>query len=424
MTPRDNDDARSDQPVDRPEAQSVEDEAAEPTVTRLSRADVRRYEQSVTRSPGASGEHPQPAQPPAEGDAGEWHEVSGDAGARGAATPDRHLDRPAAGPAAEPTSGPESEPTPAREPHEGDDARSRGGRRGARRRPAAAGAVAEAGDQPLAAGSDQQPTRPFRRPETSEEAPTVVSRGPLVGEAHGSTRVMGGQEGRRRSGAAPGTAGATAATGAAAAAAAGTSARPGEQDQDEEAALRAERRAEREARDRALGKRRPQPVAPTPVEPPSTKLSRTTDRFHASLGLFLLRLGVAAVLGIHGAQQLMDIPATIEQFAGTALPYPEIFAWATAVASVLIAVALVLGLAVRAAGLGAALIGAGALVFVYWWRSPFESGLAGFRGESELLVAVLGVFLLLVGGGAWGIDAAIRKGRLQRRAEKFEAEQI
>lgn len=395
MTPRDNDDARSDQPVDRPEAHSVEDEAAEPTVTRLSRADVRRYEQSVARSSGTSGEHPQPAQPPAEGDAGEWHEVSGDAGARGAATPGR----PAAGPAAEPTSGPQSEPTPAREPREGDEARSRGGRRG------------------------------NRRPETSEEAPTVVSRGPLVGEAHGSTaardgstRVMGGQEGRARSGAAPGTAGATAATGAAAAAAAGASARPGEQ--DEEATLRAERRAEREARDRALGKRRPQPVAPAPVEPPSTKLSRTTDRFPASLGLFLLRLGVAAVLGIRGAQQLMDIPGTIEQFAGTALPYPEIFAWATAVASVLIAVALVLGLAVRAAGLGAALIGAGVLVFVYWWRSPFEPGLAGFRGESELLVAVLGLFLLLVGGGAWGIDAAIRKGRLQRRAEKFEAEQI
>ena len=140
--------------------------------------------------------------------------------------------------------------------------------------------------------------------------------------------------------------------------------------------------------------------------------------------LFLLRLAVAAVLGVRGAQQLMDIPATTDMVAATALPYPDILAWAVAVASVLVAVALVLGLAVRFAGFGAALIAIGALVFVYWWRSPFQEGMVGFTGETELLLAILGVFLLLVGGGAWGIDGAIRKGRLQRKADKFRAQQV
>ncbi|QGF23909.1 DoxX family protein [Raineyella fluvialis] len=189
----------------------------------------------------------------------------------------------------------------------------------------------------------------------------------------------------------------------------------------DEAALLAERRADRE---RALGKRRPQPAPAEVPAPPSTKLGRTTDRFPVALGIFLLRLAAAAVLGVRGAQQLMDIPGTTATVAATALPYPVIFAWVLAAASVLIAVALVLGLAVRVAGAGAAAIGAGALVFVYWWKSPFDPGMAGFHGETELLLAAVGLFLLLTGGGSWGIDAAVRKGRLTRRADKYNAELI
>lgn len=207
-------------------------------------------------------------------------------------------------------------------------------------------------------------------------------------------------------------------------AAPGPAGRPGEVADaavPDEATLLAERRADR---DRALGKRRPQPTPAAVPEPPSTKLGRTTDRFPVALSMFLLRLAVAAILGVRGAQQLMDIPGTIALFAGTALPYPEIFAWATASASVLIAVALVFGLATRIAGLGTMLIGVGALVFVYWWKSPFEAGVAGFHGETELLLAVLGLFLLFAGGGSWGIDAAVRKGRLQRKADRYNAELI
>ena len=404
MTPRDHDDARSDdQPVDRPEDLEMADEEAEPTVTRLSRADVRKYEQGIAR---ASDYHPKPAQPEASDDDTDWHEVGGGAGSE-----------------EDEDEEPRAQATPPRDPAAG-----------AGRSDGDPDSEATQGLDPLAAlaagGPDEKPTQILNRAEAPEdnraaeapEPPTVVSQGPLVGRRPG---VASGNQDRTRVMAAPAAPskdpgpgrGAAAATGAAVA---GVAAATQPAEPDETAAL-AERRAEREARDRALGKRRPQPLAQVPVEPPSTRLPRTTDRFPASLGLFL---AVAAVLGVRGAQQLMDIPGTINVFTGTALPYPEIFAWVTAVASVLIAVALVLGLLVRAAGLGTALVGIGALVYVYWWRSPFESGVYGFRGETELLLAGLGEFLRLVGGGAWGIDAAMRKSRLQRKAEKFEAEQV
>ena len=384
MTPRD-DDARSDDPeVGRPDEHPTDqgtddtapwdeegDEATEPTLTRLSRDEIRGYAEEVE-------EPSRPAQPVGASDQG-WHEV------------------------------PDGQPTPPRPP-EGPEA------------PEEHPTVDLSGEAPVASDPDDQPTRPLDRPETTSDTPKVISAGPLLVDRNTQAQPV---EQPTKVMAPPPTADDHAAP-----AATPLVARPpgvgavADTSAEDEEARRAEIRAEREARDRALGKRRPQPAPVAPVEPPPTRLPRTTDRFPASLGLFLLRLAVAAVLGVRGAQQLMDIPATTDMVAATALPYPDILAWAVAVASVLVAVALVLGLAVRFAGFGAALIAIGALVFVYWWRSPFQEGMVGFTGETELLLAILGVFLLLVGGGAWGIDGAIRKGRLQRKADKFRAQQV
>lgn len=180
------------------------------------------------------------------------------------------------------------------------------------------------------------------------------------------------------------------------------------------------RRAEREYE---LGRRRPV-AEEEPVDLPSTRLPLTTDRFPVAFALFVLRLVLAGILGIRGAQMLTDMGTTIATFSATALPFPDIFAWVTAAGSVLIAVSLVLGLLTRLGGLGALLIGAGALAFVFWWRFPFETGMAGFAGELELLVAVTGFLLMMSGGGSWGIDGVLRKRRLQRRRDRAEAELI
>jgi putative oxidoreductase len=192
-----------------------------------------------------------------------------------------------------------------------------------------------------------------------------------------------------------------------------------EQVTDEEQKLAAERAARREARSVALAATAPAPlVAPEPV----IVHKRTNDKFWGSLGLFLLRLVLAASLTVRGLNILTDIPAAQAQFAQTVIPYPTVMAIVTGVAALLIALSLVLGLLTRVAGLGIALIGVGALVFVEWgtW-SPFIAGRPGFLGDHELLLAAAGLLLLLVGAGGWSLDRSVRAGRARNKAEQASA---
>ncbi|CAL8969880.1 hypothetical protein PROP_03269 [Propionicimonas sp. T2.31MG-18] len=189
-----------------------------------------------------------------------------------------------------------------------------------------------------------------------------------------------------------------------------------EQLSEEEQKLAAERAARRDARVAALAAPAPMPVvAPAPV----VVHKRTNDKFWGSLGLFLLRLVLAGIFAVRGLNILTDIPAAQAQFATTIIPEPGIMAIVTGVACELIALALLLGLLTRAAGLGIALIAGGALAFVYWgtW-SVFVSGRPGFLGEYELLLATVGLLLLLIGGGGWSLDRAFRAGRERDKRER------
>ena len=143
-----------------------------------------------------------------------------------------------------------------------------------------------------------------------------------------------------------------------------------------------------------------------------TVTQRSTDKFAGSLGLFLLRLVVAAIVGIRGLYHLLNLPATTEMIQGTVLPYPGILAIVLGAAEVAIAIALVFGLLTRLAGLGLILVAGGALGFVLWgpW-SPFTGGQAGFAGELELLLVAVGVLFLLVGAGGWSVDHGFRARR-------------
>lgn len=175
----------------------------------------------------------------------------------------------------------------------------------------------------------------------------------------------------------------------------------------EMARIRAEERA---ARDRALGTIRSESLAePVVVTTPNV---RSTDKFSGALGLFLLRLVTAVIVGTHGAQKLLDVPATQTLFENIGLPYAPYLAWGVGVAEVLAAVALIFGFLTRVAGAGVAVIAISALSLVKWGLvNPFVAGEPGFIGELELLLAAVGVLLMLVGGGGWGIDAGIRRGR-------------
>ncbi len=190
---------------------------------------------------------------------------------------------------------------------------------------------------------------------------------------------------------------------------------------EEEQRLAAERAARRDARAAALAAPAPEPVAPPK---PVVIHKRTNDKFWGSLGLFLLRIVLAGIFTIRGLNILTDIPAAQAEFATTILadypPGPQAMAIVTGVASLLIALSLVLGLLTRVAGLGIALIAGGALALVYWspsW-SPFQAGQPGFLGEYQLVLAALGILLLCIGGGGWSLDRSFRAGRERDKRER------
>ena len=191
--------------------------------------------------------------------------------------------------------------------------------------------------------------------------------------------------------------------------------------------LEAERRARRDTRVAALNPQ-PEPVvepqattapaAPVAAVVPATSAVRTTDRFLPSLGLFLLRVALAAIVGVHGLDKLLNPQRATEVFATTVLPQPQLLALGVGVVEVAVAIALVFGLMTRVAGLATAVVAGGTLAFVLWgpW-SPFVAGRVGFVGELEVLLAAAGLLLLTTGGGGWALDRGFRTRRTADRAE-------
>ncbi|WP_432558708.1 DoxX family protein [Granulicoccus sp. GXG6511] len=192
------------------------------------------------------------------------------------------------------------------------------------------------------------------------------------------------------------------------AAGAGTAAADGPEDP---VTARERRRTER---DRALGTRRraPEQLSDEPVveqQAGAPVIVRNTDRFFGSLGLFLLRVVAAAIIGLHGFAKALDIQSVQAMLANTVIPEPVIMSFVLTGAEVAIALALLFGLFTRVAGLGLAAIGIGALVFVHWVTNPFAGN--ALSGELELLLAGVGLLFLFVGAGGWSVDAAFRRRR-------------
>ena len=189
-------------------------------------------------------------------------------------------------------------------------------------------------------------------------------------------------------------------------------------DDDEERKLAAERAARREARLRALSAPAAEPAAPPA---PVVVTKRTTDKFIGSFGLFILRLITAAVFGIRGFQLLANRAASEQQFSVSLLPEPQIWVLAAGFGSLLVALALVLGLLTRVAGLGAMLIALGDLIFFQYsaaW-SPFVEGMPGVLGEVQLLAVGIGLVFLCVGGGGWSFDRSVRSARERGKDDRL-----
>ncbi|HSO68579.1 MAG TPA: DoxX family membrane protein [Arachnia sp.] len=175
-------------------------------------------------------------------------------------------------------------------------------------------------------------------------------------------------------------------------------------------------RADKEARNQRLGL--VQTSEANAVRDPSPLRRRGVGHF-GSFGLFVLRLVTAAILGVVGYQVLSDIDATAEFLGATLIPEPRLVAWIIGFGLAVLAVLLVIGLAVRVAGLLLAVVAVGSLAFIRWGQfSPFVAGMEGFLGDHDLLLAAVGILFLSLGGGRWGIDGAFVKARETAREAK------
>lgn len=181
-----------------------------------------------------------------------------------------------------------------------------------------------------------------------------------------------------------------------------------------------DRDAEREARQKRLGI----VAAPAPVDEPVVpvaKPTRTTDKWHGSLGLFLLRLATGALLITQGWAHLSHWTETQEFFANSVLPQPQWFALGVSIAEIVAGVLLVLGLLTRFAGLLLVAIEAILLAFFIYGKSGaiFTPGEPGFKGDIEILFAAIGLLFLLLGGGGLAIDKIFRRNRARAREERL-----
>ncbi|QXT62444.1 DoxX family protein [Tessaracoccus palaemonis] len=175
-------------------------------------------------------------------------------------------------------------------------------------------------------------------------------------------------------------------------------------------------RAEKEARDQRLGLVATSEANALREAPPAPR--RGVGGF-GSFGLLVLRLVVAAILGIVGYQILSDIDATTELLSRTLIPEPRTVAWVLGFALAVMAVLLVIGMAVRVVGLLLTVIAIGSLVFIRWGSfSIFVEGVEGFIGDKDLLLAAVGILFFSLGGGKAGVDGAISASRHHAREAK------
>ena len=183
---------------------------------------------------------------------------------------------------------------------------------------------------------------------------------------------------------------------------------------EQRARERADRQAIEAERQRRAAHAEPEPE---PVAEPAPM--RATDKAMASLGLFLFRLIVGGVLGVHGFQHLTQRDLTLRAVQTLPLSsgYAQTGVWVLGICECVAAVCIILGLFTRVAGAGVIAITVLALAFIFWGSFAIFKTM-GFKGELELLLAGCGALLLFLGAGGWSIDAAYRHSRAAAKAEE------
>lgn len=187
----------------------------------------------------------------------------------------------------------------------------------------------------------------------------------------------------------------------------------------EEERLQARLDAERQAREQRLG------AVPTSSENAIREdegpARVTTDKFLPSFALFVLRIVTAAILGATSWLILGQGVDATANFLGNypLIPEPRLVAWILGFTLGAMALLLVIGLLQRVVGFLLLAIAVAVLALIRWGSFPiFVADVEGFIGDKDLLLAAVGLLLLAIGGGKWGIDGAFRASRAASKAER------
>jgi putative oxidoreductase len=136
--------------------------------------------------------------------------------------------------------------------------------------------------------------------------------------------------------------------------------------------------------------------------------------------LTALRIGVGAILAVHGAMKLMDVPGTAQSFAHLGIPYPQYAVYLAIAGELLGGLGLIVGLLTRVAAIGTLSAMAVAIVYAHLGHGLLAQN-GGF--EYPLMLALVSLFFVSHGAGPISLDAvaAHRHERRPYRAERVRS---
>ena len=153
-------------------------------------------------------------------------------------------------------------------------------------------------------------------------------------------------------------------------------------------------------------------------QPPVNLHVQTQPTLAASIGLFILRLGIGGYLMTHGWGKLQMLLAS-KEFADPLGMGKELSLMAITGAEFFCALLVVIGLATRLAAIPPA-FAMGVAAFVVHANDPWRAMGPGASKEPALLYLIPFLALVFTGPGRFSIDHLIRQGWRRRRAPRAD----
>jgi putative oxidoreductase len=131
----------------------------------------------------------------------------------------------------------------------------------------------------------------------------------------------------------------------------------------------------------------------------------------AAGALTVLRVGVGAIVAVHGWAKLSDIAGTTQSFEHLAMPAPQFLVYLAIAGEFLGGLGLLVGVLTRVAALGPLCTMLVAILTVH-----LGHGLLAKNGgyEYPLVLLLVSGFFAVTGAGPWSLDALLEK-RAERR---------